>query len=317
MLHLLDAASPQAVPAAMACQAALKAADAGVRAVLLGGPPLQRMARQAGLNADGAFAPPLGRPWLNLHAAKQAVMRASGGEPAALTAWGEDSLIFARIAFPQVPAALMLLQNPAPGAWRRLTLLHRWRPFAWQAPRALLTGGALGEVADRLNITPVDLPQVSSGTPPPLDGFASIALAGLNANAWRGASVLGIAEAALGIKPGMKPGCRLRLHPAQPGLAHATRLVCALGQPERLAQATVMAMPWMLPADCKAVLVLAAPGGPDATQTLALPWLARQTRPIIAEDTPALRALLEGAVTVRWVRAGDMPALAHGCGEAG
>jgi len=315
MLHLLDAASPQAVPATCACLRALARADAQQRVVLFGGEPLRAAAAKVGLKADAVLAPPLGKPWLNLNAARRTAAQVCGGAPPAVTAWSIDSLLFARLAFARTPAALVLLQAPTEAQVRLLGLLQRIRPFELQAPRALLAGGTLAQVMAKRAVTPIDPPVALPSSPAASDGFASIALVGLHADAWRGAQVLGIAEAARGILPGMTPRARLRVHPRQPGLAHATRLVCNLRQPERLAETPAMDAPWLLPEDCAAALVLSSPRGPDATQTLALPWLAHQNWPLIAEDTPALRCLLDGATSIQWVKAGDIPALAHACGQ--
>lgn len=316
MLHLLDAAGPQAMPATCACLNALKAADPAARAVLFGGAKLRQMAGQVGLQADAVFAPPLAKPWLNLHACRARAAQVCPGGPHAITAWSIDALLFARLAWPKVPARLVLLEAPAPAQWQLLTWLNRWRPFSVQTPRALLAGGALAGAPAPLTPDPCDLPAIPTAPPLPPAARPHIALLGLRANAWRGASVLGIAEAARGILPGMPPRTQLRLHPRQPGLAHATRLVCGLGQPDRLHPTPAMEAPWLLPDNCRSVLVLANPRGPDTTQTLVLPWLAGQNRPLIAEDTSALRALLEKADRVHWVKAGDLPALAHACGQA-
>lgn len=306
MLHLLDASCPRRIPAACALLGALQCADGACGAVLFGGPPLLEPARLAGLTAQASLAPSLGRPWLDFRAASAAVAPLA---PSAITAWSVDALLFARLAFARVPASLGLLENPSAGTWRLIRALHRWRPFELVAPQSLVAGGVLGQ--NPLPIRGFALPPQPTLSHPPAIGQAAVALVGLNADAWRGASALGIGDVMLGVRPGEPAKHRLLVHPDQTGLAHAKRLVAGIGQPERLVATRLMDTPWHLPVDCRTVLALASPQGPDASQTVALPWLAAQGKRIVAEDDPALRALVGDCASAVWVKAGDIPALAH------
>ncbi len=313
-LHLLDAAGPSTCPATLAQMQACRTGDAAAKVVAFGGAPLRRVAALAGLTVDAAMAPPLGKPWLTPSAAGRLL---ASFKPTAVIAWSVDALLLARLRLPRVPATLRLLQAPTPGESRTLAWLQRWRPFALQAPQALLAGGALTALQARLTVTGVGLPLIpvppaptpSDATPP------TLLLLGARANAWRGAGIAGILDMMQGALPHTPPRHPLCLLPNQPGLAHARRLTASLNQSGRLLPDARAAWPLDLLPTCQATLVLAAPNGVDATQTVLLPALAARGWPLVVEETPTFRALVAAgnpaAARIHWCPLGDAPALAH------
>ncbi len=320
MLHLLDAAGPAACPATLAQIQACRSGDAAGKVVLFGGAPLRRMAALAGLKVDVAMAPPLGKPWL---APSAGGCLLASFNPTAITAWSVDALLLAHLRLPRVPATLMLLQAPTPRELRLLACLQRWRPFALQAPQALLAGGALDAARARLDVKGVTLPMVGALPVPPAQPPATLPaflLLGARANAWQGASAVGILEVMQGTPPHTPPRHHLCLLPDQPGLAHARRLTSNLGQPERLVPDARAAYPWIDAPDCRAVLALTSPDGPDATQTVFLPYFAVNKTPLVVADVPALRALVESGNPhggrIHWARADDLPAMAHALSQS-
>lgn len=309
MLYLLDEAGAQTTPASCAHLRALTDAFAGTRTILFGGPRLRRMAQEAGLAADAGMAPPLGKPWLAPSGAKRLL---ASFKPNAFTAWSADSLLLARLLFPEIPATLSLLQAPTPGQAAWLRRLARWRPFLVEAPAALHQEPAMLGLGTFpfLQKSGLPAPGFLPQTQRPALGTPNIALVGRHGDAWRGLGATTIFDLIRGTPPADAPGHRLLVHPGQSGLAHAKRQARTFGQPSRLCLTDATLTPWALPSDTQAILALSSPHGPDATQTVALPQLARQGRAIAAEDTPALRALLADGPRVRFAPVGDAPALA-------
>src|SRR5690242_14297118 len=125
VLHLIDAASPQASPTtfAMLADSLGRLGHTEQEVLLLGGAALARAAEAGGVADASYVGVPFGRAVLGWPALRRA--RRLLGAFDAIHCWSVGALAAASLVWPRVPRALTLTVPPSPTAARWLRILTR------------------------------------------------------------------------------------------------------------------------------------------------------------------------------------------------
>lgn len=305
-LHLVSETGGR--PSQALLHAALRMSG-GAPVVWLGGPPDFDLPQSCHLTRLPA---PLGRVWFAPRAIRAALQAMP--EPSSVFAWDLSMLALARRLWPEARHRWMRLTPPPPALKPLVRLLkpHGKVPFKCSCPQAWLKDGLFAAWQKVVDVIPMS-DQWQQAEPPADEAWPDhVALCGLQADAWTAMDALVRAESGAGhlMEGVLRFG--LRVSPKQPGLLHAKHhlrdaLAQMMGGFDGVQVWTDpgMAAPGPFGRGCRAILLPHMAGGPDDAQALAA-LLNRQGKiPLIAHDTPALRALLGDAPAARFIPPDD------------
>ena len=299
VLHLIDAACPQACPATYALIADTFNTDRASQSHvwLLGGPQLAHDAAAANLNYQRRIAVPRGHALLGLPAVRHHLRRhAPADRIQHIHAWSASSLALARLLMPRVPRTLMLTQTPSPAAVAAIVRL-----LAHPGPTCTEVQTLTSDIADTLAaagaathlIKPLPMildPHRLDATDahrealrrrwgaadPSARVIALVTDPPTACNARAAAITLALTHESVRRDP-HPPGLTLLVHPDQQAGLEARELSQALGNPIRIVQESQLAAPWQVLAGIDIALAT----GPGAAG-LGLAWARVANVPILA-----------------------------------
>lgn len=296
VLHLIDAASPQATPATLALIAATRrhVRHADHRVLLLGGDAMQRYAPMAGLTDFQRIGVPGGGALLGAAAVAGALR---GQSFDLIHAWSIGAWRLAGLLRRGTPRVLSLTQPLDDAAAARLARNPRSRrppsriTVLSESMRTHLIGRGLD--GSRLHaIAPaIDPSMLDPGRREGLraawglDGPETGVLALLGdpptaADARKANLGLGLAHESLTADLGRRPDARLLMHPDQSRRLAAYRLMVSYGVADLIDQESGLIAPWRTLPGCDAALIPAEHGG-----GLATCWAMAAGLAIVAENS--------------------------------
>lgn len=304
VLHLIDAASPQARPTTLALMASSlgRLGDVDQAVVLLGGRPLADAATAAGVRGAQVIGVPFGRAVLGWPTVRRYVRDASPFD--LIHCWSVGALSLATLAFRGLPKVLTLTTpvSERTTAWLR-TLSREGAaagglvvlPISATLRRALLSAG-VPEAAVHVLKPGIDLGRVGHsqraairrgwGIESDLQCVAAIACDPVE----RGdalVAAMGVLVANEITSVGGRP-LRLLLHPQQLNRVRVRQMVRPLDQERALIDEPRVAEPWSVLPGCDLVLAL----GPHAGG-LSLLWAMAANVPIVGEASYAVSEVVE------------------------
>lgn len=314
ILHLIDAASPQACPTTFALLADSlgRLGHTEQRVLLLGGKALACAAKAGGIEDARRAGVPFGRAVLGW----AAVRRAARGMGAfdLIHCWSVGALAAASLVRPRTPRVLTLTAPPSPSAARWLRLLTGdmpgralLLPISNTVRAAALCAGVDPALVHVLRPS-LDMAKVQAGRRDALRRRWGISETDANANRIKVISILsdppaamdaqiahmavGLTDEAYALQPGGRrddaPILWLLVHPDQLHRARAEQVAQDIGRFDRVIQEPIAARPWDVLPGCDLALAL----GPHAGG-LSLLWAMAANVPIVGEATYAISEIVE------------------------
>ncbi len=332
VLHLMDAAGPQACGTTLALLAASgrRLGHTQVKTLLLGGATLARAAQDAGIDNAEAVGVPYGRAYLGYPAVHRRVRAMCNSDEAfdLIHCWSVGALSLATLLFRHVPRVLTLTTVPrhrtvhwlrvmthdsGAGQAGRTALL----PISATIHRALL-GGGVSESAAHVLRPGIDLSLVAHSARAALrqgwgvesDRVRVVAVlrdppqAG---DAIEAAIAVGLADevyAAHG--DDAKARLRLLMHPDQQHRRRAEQLMRHIGRHERIIREPRLDRPWEVLSGCDMAIAQGEHAG-----GLSLLWAMAANVPIVGEATYAISEIVEDRHSALLAKPGQPKALSH------
>ncbi len=293
-LHLIDADSSQACPAVMSIiHRSIHATPNGDRLLLLGGQPLQNLARQAGIGDTHRIRVPFGKAYLGQRKIKDWLHT----QPrfSAAYCWSVDALQAAVAAFSQAPIRLSLVHTPTPSKLKHLRRMidnRRAGPIRVHVCTDTLrnrlgTAGIRAEVDSTLSVFTEHPP----APPPSTDDLRNdwgacdpsrrvVALLSdhpSQVDAAQAAAIAVLAGASLSDGRGNPQTITLLMHPDQLNRRRAQLFLADQSAGHRVVQDARMHCPWLILHGCDAALALDVDAG-----GLSLRWALGLGVPVIA-----------------------------------
>ena len=295
-LHLIDADSTQACPAVMATvRQFLAKGDAGDRLLLLGGQPLEAMAKHVGIENTHRITPRFGHTRL----AVRTIKRWLNTQPRfdQVHCWSLDALLAAGFLFTNTPMQMSCIHTLDPANLKRL---RKFIKSPWSHPVRVVTHrrawyDQLINGGIKAHVESAWLP--SNAAPPPPSPSRAELRKGWGAsetnhrvvallsdhpsqtNALDAAAITCLAGASLTNPDGQRLAIKLLIHPAQRNRQRAQYFLADQSDYHRVVQDVRTAEPWDILSGCDAALAL----GPDAEE-LSLQWAINAGIPVIFAD---------------------------------
>ena len=318
VLHLIDAAGPQATGTTLALlkDSQPPPGSGGARVVLLGGSKLRLAAHGSGIRNPAALGVPFGHALGGIAAVKR--MLKDWGRFDLIHTWSIGTLVLATLLQPRCPRVLTLTIPPTkrqagwlgvlttiPGASRSVLL-----PISNTIRRAVLSAGSPKACVHVLR------PSIDLGRIPRDRGQALRAAWGIHDDHTKVVALLGdplgaadamdammaVGLAAESYGSARPDRLRLLLHPDQHRRTRAQHALQIVGRSRRLSQEPGLAHPWTVLPGCDVALVPAAPctgavsnNGPDLQSGggLSLLWAMAANVPIVGEATYGTSEIVE------------------------
>ena len=319
VLHLIDAASPQARPTTLAMLRAATLTDGADHEVLLaGGQQLAKWAREAGLKDPPRLTAPYGRAVLALPALAG---RLRGRSFDAVHCWSVGAAVAARFLLPRTPRVLSLTVPPDPQSSDALKWLLRWpgAPTRVTILNAEILRG-MGQAVPAGLVDQLEPPAwpVNASAPAREAIRRGWGLAGREirvvallsdppeaGDALAACLALGLAMEAAATN-GERPDVHLLVHPDQQRRLQAQRMMINYRLTHVMLQDAGLHTPWQRLPGCDAAVVLGSHTGGLAVRCAMAAGI-----PIIAEDHPAGCELLVPEKTALTAETGQSKRLAH------
>ncbi len=304
-LHLIDGQSTQACPAVMSVlRAWLARGDEADRLLLLGGRPLEVMARGAGIEKVHRIAPRFGRTRLTTRPIKRWLQTQPGFDH--VHAWSLDAMLGTGFVFHDTPMKLSSLHtlNPA-----ELKQLRKFCKSPWPSPVQVVTHSQawcdqLSACGINAEIEPTLLPAPPEPpAAPPLSDSTRVQGHALESNhrtvallsdhpsqadAMHAAAIACLAGASLLDDTGQPLGIRLVVHPEQVNRQRAQYFLADQSDTHRVVQDVRAAELWKLLQDCDAALAIGPNAGGLSLHTALNAGIDVITdNPVVADDTPS------------------------------
>ena len=320
ILHLIDAASPQAASTTLALleQSLGRLGHTDQHTLLLGGTPLKRAAQGASITQATYAGVPFGQAALGLSAIKRYAQKR--GPFDLIHCWSIGALTAASLIFRKIPKALTLTTTPPPASIHWLRILTKETaartlivPIS-STIRGTLLGGGIPESAVHVLRPAIDMGKVCHDNRAALrkawgassENTKIVALLTqppYRADALAANIAMGMADDSAAID-GLT--LRMLIHPDQHNRLRAQNRMRGLGQPLRVIQEPRLCQPWQVLPGCDLALAL----GPDAGG-LSLLWAMAANVPIIGEATYAVSEIIEDHHSALLAQPGSMKHLSY------
>ncbi len=326
VLHLIDAASPQACPTTLALLGAAAGRMAGVaeRVVLLGGAALRAAAVAAGVTDAGLVGVPMGRALAGWFTVRRRL--AGMGVPDVVHCWSLGTLTLASLLWRDVPRLLTLVQAPTPRQlhWLRMLVEHGAGRSVVLAASATLRRAALQhgvpESAVHVLRPGIDLGRVAQANRDALRQswgidprdrtavvVATLADPPSAHDAMFSALAVGIAgEVYSPRRPDPAHRLHVLVHPDMARRTNAERTLREIGDPARVVREPRLTTPWDVLPGCDVALTTGRGGG-----GLSLLWAMAANVPIVAEADYAVSEIVEANHSALLARPGEHKQIAH------
>jgi len=320
ILHLIDAASPQAASTTLALldQSLGRLGHTDQHALLLGGTPLRRATQEAGITGAMHAGVPFGQAILGIPAIKRHAQQR--GPFDLIHCWSIGALTAASWVFRKTPKALTLTSTPPPASIHWLRILAKETPGRTlflpisSTIRGTLLGGAIPEPAVHVLRPAIDMGKVChddrtalrKAWGAPSESTKIIAL--LTEPPHQADALAANIAMAMADDSAATDGLTLRMliHPDQHNRLRAQNRMRGLGQPQRVIQEPRLDVPWQVLPGCDLALTL----GQDAGG-LPLLWAMAANVPIIGEATYAVSEIIEDHHSALLAQPGSMKHLAQ------
>ena len=320
ILHLIDAASPQASSTTLALldQSLGRLGHIDQHALLLGGTPLGQAAQRAGITNAIYAGVPFGQAVLGIPTLRKYTQ--SLGPFDLIHCWSIGALTAASLVFRKTPKALTLTVTPPPASIHWLRILAKettgktlFLPIS-STIRGALLGGGLPESTVHVLRPAIDMGKVDHNHRDALrkawgaqsDDTKLIALLTdppHQADALAANIALGMAD-----DSAATDGLTLRMviHPDQPNRLRVQNRMRGLGKSNRVIQEPRLDQPWQVLPGCDLALTL----GPNAGG-MSLLWAMAANVPIIGEATYAVSEIIEDRHSALLAKPGSMKHIAQ------
>ena len=302
VLHLIDAASPQATGTtlAMLAESVDQADPFEQHVVVLGGPSLTRSAQIAGIHTAVSVGVPYGQAMLGWSSVRRHAQL--HGPFDLIHCWSVGALFLAAVVFRTVPRILTLTVEPSPKTVRWLAALKREArgrtvllPITSTIQQGVLSGGVEGSDVHLLRpgiamgkIDPGTREALRKGWGAPSDHTKVLALLSDPTDA---ADTVAAGMAMIMAQNGWRTkGMQLRLlvHPNQANRFRFQRTARHMGRSTCVIQEPKLTHPWQVLPGCDLALAMGSHAG-----GLSLMWAMAGNIPVIGQATYAISEMVE------------------------
>lgn len=314
--HVIDASGPQATATTLELLNTSRGRLGRIdeRLIMLGGSPLRRAARQAGIHDSTMLGVPFGSaPW-GFFAARRRFGHLP--RPDILHCWSLGAAALAAMQFRRTPKVITITVPPSTKAVRWLRAITGGTagrtvllPISATIHRQLLSAG-LPQPAVHVLRPGLDMSRVAHGSraslrehwsvPPDAKVVALVADPVDGADVMAGILAVGLADEACG------GPLSLLAHPMARHSRRAARHMERLGKSYRLILDQRAAQPWLVMPGCDVALAQGTGAG-----GLSLLWAMCANVPIVAEATIAVGEIVEDRHSALLARPGQQTRLAH------
>ncbi len=320
VLHLIDAAGPQATPTTLALLSASldRLGHIGQRVMLLGGAGLRRSARQAGIDNAQSMPVIAGKAWLSGSAGRRAI--ADMGRFDLIHCWSIGALSMAAMHLRGTPRLLTVTVQPPRHAAHWLRMIQTYAPgqtivlpISNTIRRDLIRGGVAEQAIhvvrpalDMARIEFADRRTLRDRWGAPDDETKIVALLGdppHDPDALRAMMVVNFASDSRAESP---YPVRLLMHPDQRHRRRAREMAENLGHRDRYLIDAHIACPWRVLPGCDLALAIGKNAG-----GLSLLWAMAANIPIVADASYAVSEIVEDRHSALLCKPDHPPAAAH------